>query len=107
MSDTITGQVWSLDTVVGVVTTAPVCIHGIYVRFTTAGAGSFQMLTNITNVESSTGKPLIDCASTATATANAFQCTQFFTLGDQFFQGLKKTLSVNVETVWLVTSSGR
>ena len=103
MANNIKGKVWSLDTAVGVVTTDPVTIHAVQVRFTTAGAGSFQMLTNISAYDNSVGNPLIDVTSVATSTANAFQLTQIIPLGDQTFYGLKKVLSVNVDTIYVIT----
>ena len=103
MADSITGKIWNLDTVVGVVSTSPVYIHGIYVQFTTAGAGSCRIVTGITNENSSSDERVIDAVSTATATANAFQLNQFYTFGNQSFRGLKKTLSVNVATILVIT----
>lgn len=104
MANNIKGKVWSLDTALGVVSSDAVCIHAIQVRFTTAGAGSLQIMTNITADNSSTGgQMLLDCTSVSTSTANAFQVNQLYTYGDQTFSGIKKILSVNVESIYLVT----
>ena len=104
MANNLLGKVWSLDTVAGVITTGGCYIHSIQVRFTTAAAGSFQLLEGITAENNSTGgRMLLDCTSTSTSTANDFQVNQVYTYGDQYFSGLKKTLSVNVETVYIVT----
>ena len=107
MADDLTGKVWSLDTVVGVVTRDPVNVHSVILRFTTAGAGSFTMLTNISSSDSSNGKPFCSAKTVATSTANAEQLTQVFTYGDQEFQGLKKTLCVNVDSILVVTGRAR
>lgn len=105
MGNIITGKVWSLDTVAGaatgIVATSPVCIHSIQVRFTTAGAGSFQLSTN--SSQGSANDIILDCVSLAMSTANAYHTNQVYTYGDQTFLGLKKVLSVNVETVYIIT----
>jgi hypothetical protein len=106
MADDLTGIVWALDTAVGVVTTGPFYVHTLYVRFTTAAAGSFQALTQITAENTSTGKLFCDLTTTATSTANAFNLEKVIYYGGQPFQGLKKTLCVGVETVWIITSPG-
>lgn len=103
MANIITGKVWQLDTVANVVSTMPVTIHSITVRFTTAGAGSCRIVTGITSENSSSDERIVDAVCIATSTANAFQLTQTFTFGDQTFRGIKKTLSVNVDTILLVT----
>jgi hypothetical protein len=104
MANDLSSKIWSLDTALGVVTTGGVYIHSIQVRFTTAGAGSFQMLHGLLGDNTSTGGDmLIDATSTATSTANAFQVNQTFTYGNQWFAGLKKTLCVNVEAIYIVT----
>ena len=106
MADLITGKVWNLDTVTGVVTTGNVNIHAIYVRFTTAAAGSCRIVTNVTVENSSSDERLVDCVTATTDTTNATQLNQFYTFGDQTFRGLKKTLSVNVATILVFTSPG-
>lgn len=103
MANTITGKVWQLDTVTGVVSTSPVTIHGIYVRFTTAAAGSCQIVTGVTSENSSSDERIIDCVTATTDTSNATQLNQFYTFGNQTFRGLKKTLSVNVATILVIT----
>lgn len=103
MADAIKGKVWNLDTAAGVVTLDPVTIHGIYVRFTTAAAGSFQMVTGISANNSSSDERIIDCVTATTDTSNATQLNQFYTMGNQTFRGLKKILSVNVATIIVYT----
>lgn len=105
MADTITGKVWNLDTVAGVVTTGNVCIHAIYVRFTTAAAGSCRIVTSITGENTSSDDRIIDCVTATTDTSNATQLNQVYTFGNQTFRGLKKTLSVNVATILVYTAN--
>ena len=98
MADRLIGKVWQLDTVAGMVTTNPVCIHAIHVRFTTAGAGSCILSTS-----QSTADTILDLITTAASTAVVFDTTVRYTFGDQSFQGLQKVLSVNVSTIHVVT----
>ena len=105
MANATSGKVWSLDTVsgavTGIVSTNPVCIHSIQVRFTTAGAGSFQLATY--SGIGTANDIILDCVSLATSTANAYLTNQVYTYGDQTFMGLKKILTVNVESIYIVT----
>lgn len=105
MPNIITGKVWSLDTVVGIVSTTDVCIHSIRVRFTTAGAGSFVATAYRPDVSGSNNvqEVLIDLKTTAASTAVAWTLDEQYLFGDQTFKGFVKTLSVNVDTVYVVT----
>ena len=101
MADKITGKVWALDTVAGLVSSNPVAIHTIRVRFTTAAAGSCQLSTKdstdlILNVE-----------TTAASTAAVWDLTREYSMGDQTFEGLRKVLSVSVDTIEIVTAVPR
>ena len=102
MANVITGKVWSLDTVAGLVSLQPVCIHSIIVRFTTAGAGSCIITTS-----NSTTDIILDLTTTAASTAVVWQTSTQFWLGDQFFTGLYKFLSVNVSTIYVITSNAQ
>lgn len=98
MADNLNGKVWQLDTVAGLVTQNPVIIHAIHIRWTTAGIGSFQLST-----ANSTGDLLLDLKTTAASTAAVFGLTERYTFGNQTFQGLRKVISVNVDTIHIVT----
>ena len=109
MANILTGKVWSLDTVVGAVTTANIFIHSIRVRFTTAGAGSCV----ITAYRPDSGpgnavqEVLLDLKTTAASTAAVYILDEQYTFGDQCFSGLFKTVSVNVDTIYVVTGNPR
>ena len=103
MGGILTGKVWQINTAADVVTTNVVYIHSIQVVFTTAGAGSCRIVTGITAENTSSDERIVDAVSTATSTANNFQTNQVFTYGNQMFRGLKTTLSVNVDTILVVT----
>lgn len=98
MPNTITGKVWSLDTVAGLVSSNPVCIHEIRIAFTTAAAGSCIISTGV-----STADEILNIKTTAASTAVVWHTTQRFSYGDQTFQGLNKVLMVNVDTMSVVT----
>ena len=100
MANTITGKVWSLDTVVGIVTTNPVNIHSIRVRFTTAGAGSFVITTAPSD---GTRETILDLKTTAASTATVYVLDSQYLFGSQYFNGLLKSVSVNVDTIYVVT----
>lgn len=108
MANILTGKVWSLDTVVGAVTTAQLYIHAIRVRFTTAGAGSCVITANRINEEEAQ-EVLLDLktAGGATALTTVFSLDQQYTFGDQMFAGLNKLTSVNVDTIYVVTGNPR
>ena len=97
MADTITGKVWALDTVAGLVSSLPVGIHSIRVRFTTAGAGSCQLSTV------NSADLIVNCITTAASTAVVFDPIVSFTMGNQIYNGLQKVLMVNVGTIEVVT----
>lgn len=101
MANTITGKIWSLDTATGVVSTGPVNIFSIRVRFTTAGAGSLLITT--TPREGSTAETLLDLKTTAATSAAAYVLDQQYLFGGQYFNGIQKTLSVNVDTIYVIT----
>ena len=108
MANIITGKIWSLDTVAGVVTTGDVCIHSIIVRFTTAGSGSciitgFNPSTTSTN---SAVEVLLDLKTTAASTAAVFILDKQYLMGDQTFKGLVKSILVNVDTIYVITGNG-
>jgi hypothetical protein len=110
MANIITGKVWSLDTVAGPVTQSQVIIHSIRVRFTTAGAGSCIITSSkpdVTTGQNATQEVLLDLKTTAASTAAAYMLDQQFTFGDQTFQGLTKLVSVNVDTIYVVTCPAR
>ena len=98
MANTITGKVWSLDTVAGLVSGNPVGIHEIRIAFTTAGAGSCIISTAI-----STADEILNIKTTAASTAVVWHTTKCYSFGDQFFTGLQKVLMVNVDTIQVVT----
>lgn len=98
MADVITGKIWSLDTVVGLVSANPVGIHEIRIAFTTAGAGSCIISTGL-----STADEILNIKTTAASTAVVWHTTKCFSYGDQFYQGLRKVLMVNVDTLSVVT----
>jgi len=105
MANNLNGKIWSLDTATGAVTTAPVCIHSIKVRFTTGAAGSliitaFRPDTTPTN---SANEVILDLKTTAASTAVAYVLDEQYSYGDQTFTGLFKTVSVNVDTIYIVT----
>ena len=103
MPHDLTGKVWAIDSGTAFITSSPVCIHGVKVRFTTAGAGSCLIVTNITTEESTVGKPFFNAKTVSTATSNAFELTQFCTYGNQTFHGLRLALAVNVDTIQIIT----
>lgn len=105
MADNIRGKVWSLDTVVAVVSTNDVCIHSIRVRFTTAGIGSCVITAFRPDVAgaNNVAETLIDLKTTAASTAAAWLLDQQYTFGDQTFKGLVKSVSVNIDTIYVVT----
>lgn len=101
MADSIKGKVWSLDTVAGVVTTAPVNIHAIHVRFTTAAAGSCIITT--APQEGTLAETILDLKTTAASTAAVYILDERYTFGDQYFNGLRKSVCVNVDTIYVIT----
>ena len=110
MADITFGKVWSLDTAVGIVSTSQVCIHSVRVRFTTAGAGSCILATvrpDVTGGTHAVQEVLLDLKTTAASTATAYVLDREYFFGDQTFAGLQKTVSVNVDTIYVVTSNPR
>lgn len=107
MANILFGKVWSLDTAAGAVTTNPVCIHSIRVRFTTAGIGSCIITANRFDPSSANvvQEVLLDLKTTAASTAAAYLLDSQYTFGDQTFQGLSKLVSVNVDTIYVVTTN--
>lgn len=103
MAHDLSGKVWSIDSGTAEITLNPVTIHGIKVRFTTAGAGSCLIVTGVTQEDGTVGAKLFDGKTVATSTANAFELTQFVTYGNQTFQGLRLILAVNVDTIQIIT----
>ena len=103
MPHDLTGKVWSIDSGTAFITLNPVTIHGVKVRFTTVGAGSCNIITGVTAEEGTVGEPFFDAKTVSTATANAFELTQFVTYGNQTFRGLRLTLAVNVDTIQIIT----
>ena len=98
MANVITGKVWSLDTIAGLVSANPVTIHSIQVRFTTAGAGSC-----IISTSNGTADVILDMITTAASTAVVWSTDIFQDFGQQTFAGLQKVLMVNVQTVYVIT----
>lgn len=98
MADIITGKVWLLDTVAGFVSSNPVTIHAIHVKFTTAGAGACVLSTANTP-----GDIILDLTTTAASTAVVFDTTVRYTFGDQVFLGLRKVTCTNISTIHIVT----
>ena len=97
MADNILGKVWNLDTVAGLVTSDPVNIHSIRVRFTTAGVGSCVLATL------SSADVILNLQTTAANTAAVWDTTLQYLFGNQIFQGLRKVALVNVDTIQIVT----
>ena len=100
MANVITGKVWALDTVVGLVTDGPVNIHNMRISFTTAGAGSCILSTGL-----STADEILNIKTTAASTAVVWHTTREYSFGNQTFQGLRKVLMVNVDTIQVVTGN--
>ena len=103
MPHDLTGKVWAIDSGTAAITANPVYVHGVKVRFTTAGAGSCTIVTGITSGGGTVGTPFFDGKTVATSTANAFELTQFVTYGNQSFPGLRLILAVNVDTIQIIT----
>ena len=94
MANILKTNVWQVDTVVGVVTTSLVIINSIKVRMNTAGAGSC-IITTINN------QPILDIKTTSTSTAVVYSRMLDFSFDGQSFNGLKKTVSVGVATIYI------
>ena len=109
MANIISGKVWSLDTVIGTVSTTDVCIHSIRVRFTTAGVGSFVVTAFRPDVTPTNAvqETILDLKTTAASTAVAWLLDEQYLFGDQTFKGFVKSVSVNVDTVYVVTGNPR
>lgn len=107
MANLTNGKVWSLDTAVGVVSTNPVCIHSIRVRFTTAAAGSLVITAFRPDVTSgnSVQETLLDLKTSAASTAAVWSFDQQYFFDSQTFAGLQKTVSVSVDTIYVVTTN--
>ena len=110
MHNILTGKIWSLDTTTaissaGIVTTTGVYIHSIRVRFTSAtGAIGSCIITDCPNPGNYTSTmTILDLKTTAAATGVAYILDSQYTFGNQLFQGLMKTVCVNVETIYVVT----
>lgn len=101
MANTITGKIWSLDTVAGFVTNNNLCIHSIRVRFTTAGAGA--LVINSAPPEGKNVETLLDLKTTTASTAAAYMLDQQFFFGEQTFQGISKVTCTNVDSIYIVT----
>ena len=102
MANDTTRKIWSLDTVDGVVSQDGAYIHSIIVRMTTAAAGSFQMTFG------KDGAKLLDIETTAASTAVVWNTSKQYFFGDQYFEGpIKKILTISVDTVYVITSSGK
>src|SRR3990167_4689344 len=101
MADTITGKVWSLDTVVGLVSENPVNIHSFIVRFTTAGIGSCVIAT--AGSATTAYDTILDLKTTAASTAVVHTLDNQYFFGNQTFSGLRKMVSVNVDTIYVIT----
>lgn len=98
MADVITGKVWNLDTATGMVSTNPVYIHSIRVRFTTAGVGSCIISTG-----AGTQDMLLNLITTDASTAAVWDTSVQYTFGNQCFPGLQKVVCVNVSSIQVVT----
>lgn len=109
MANLTFGKVYSLDTAVGAVTQNPVCIHSIRVRFTTAGAGSCIITTNRPDTAGTNNvqEVLLDLKTTAASTATVFSLDQQWFFDSQTFQGLTKSVCVNVDTIYVVTTNAK
>ena len=112
MANIITGKVWSLDTTTafssaGIVTTNPVYIDKIRVRFTTAGAGSFILKDCPSTFNYTSTMTILDLKTTAATSAAVYTLDYEFSLGYQCFQGLMKTVCVNVDTIYIITCNPR
>jgi len=112
MANIISGKVWSLDTTTaltsaGLVTTNPVTIHAIHIRFTTAGAGSCVITDCPVTTDYTSGNTIIDIKTTAATSAAVYILDNRYTMGDQTFVGLKKTVCVNVDTIYIITGNPR
>ena len=110
MANIIFGKVWSLDTTVaytsaGIVTDNPVNINSIIVRFTTAGAGSCIMTTSSLSSDNTYNDVILDLKTTASTSATVYQLDSRWTFGDQYFQGLRKKVCVNVDTIYVITGN--
>lgn len=97
MADVITNKTWSLDTAAGLVTQNPFIGAYVNVVFTTAAAGVLVLAT------SQSANVICTLKSWATATANAFQTSQVFPLGNQTYNGLTKVTCTNCDTIEIIT----
>lgn len=107
MANITFGKVWSLDTIVGMVTQNPTCIHSIIVRFTTAAAGSLVLTTARPDVSGTNNvqEVLLDLKTTAASTAAAYILDKQYLMGNQTFAGLTKLVSANVDTIYVITGN--
>ena len=113
MANNIVGKVWSVDTstaaATAIITSQQVCIHSIRVRFTTAAAGSLTITAFRPDMTppNSVQEVLLDLKTTAASTAVVWSLDEQYLFGDQTFPGLVKTVSVNVDTIYVVTGNPR
>lgn len=84
MANVITGKVWTLDSVAGIVTTSPVTIDCIRVTWTTASAGNLVLAT------ANSADIILQAATVTAATLAWAPMTQEFSMGNQTFLGLTK-----------------
>ena len=105
MANALNGKVWSLDTTVQIVTSGNILINAIHVRFTTAGVGSLIMTTATLSSDNTYNDVILDLKTTAASTAVVYALDTRYTFGDQTFPGLRTKVSVNVDTIYVITGN--
>lgn len=103
MANIIAGKVWSIDTVANIVTDNPVNIDSIMVRFVTGGAGSCVLTTSSLSSDNTYNDVILDLKTTAATSAIVYTLDSKWSFGSQYFQGLRKKVMVNVDTVYVIT----
>ena len=103
MANFITGKVWALDSTDGLVTSDPVCIHAVNITWNTASAGSVILTT--AKVTTDASEDILLAHTVALASGNRGQITQSFSLGNQWFAGMRKKTTVGITSIHVVTGN--
>ena len=73
MANLVSGKVWSLDSVAGIVSSTPVCIHSIVVNWSSASAG-LCVLEAYRAAPTTFGEPILTAYTLTAGTAYSSAC---------------------------------
>ncbi len=95
MANAINGRVWTLDTVVGLVTRDPVFIKGILVTWKVGSAGALLLSEIGEGGDEAAGMTILDTVTAGATSAAVDQLSQWFPVEGNF-HGLKKVTMTDI-----------